>query len=280
MILLIFLVSLSYQDRYHRYHFTSNIDNKYGQEFCRKFFGRGKEGGMPTEKQDLNRNRILDVAESLLRRVGRDAITIREVADEAAVQLPTIYRLFTDKAGLLDAVAERGFSRYMAIEPDQRESLEPIEQLRHGWDIHVRFGMENPELYALMYAESHSRKVTPAAQIALNGLTSLIGRLAASGSLRVSQEEATLAVFSSASGTVLSLYFLSGALHNPSYLVNIRESMISSITTQSKDQDDGLIANAATTLSGNLDHLKALSLPEKNLLQEWLTRILGWTRND
>jgi AcrR family transcriptional regulator len=238
-----------------------------------------KEVEMPTEKQEQNRSRILDVTESLLKSIGRDAITIRAVADEAKIQLPTLYRLFADKVGLLDAVAERGFTRYMAIDPEHRESLEPIEQLRHGWDIHVRFGLESPELYGLMYAESHSRKVTPAAQIALDGLTALIGRLAASGSLTVSQEEATFVAFSSASGAVLSTYFLPGVLHDPSYLVNIRESMISSITTEAKGQEGGLIANAVTTLGGNLDHLKALSPNEKNLLHEWLNRILASSGN-
>jgi AcrR family transcriptional regulator len=197
------------------------------------------------------------------------------VADEAKVQLPTIYRLFGDKVGLLDAVAERGFIRYMATEPEQGELLEPIEQLRRGWDIHVRFGMESPELYGLMYAESRSRKMTPAAQIALDGLSALIGRLAASGSLKVSQKEATFVAFSSASGAVLSTYFLSGSLHDLSYLVNIRESMISSITTESSGHEGELIANAATTLGGNLDRLKALSPNEKNLFHEWLNRILA-----
>jgi AcrR family transcriptional regulator len=234
---------------------------------------------MPTEKQDQNRCRILDVTESLLRGIGRDAITIRAVADEAKVQLPTIYRLFGDKVGLLDAVAERGFIRYMAIEPEHRESLEPIEQLRRGWDIHVRFGLESPELYDLMYTNNHSHKVTPAAQIALNGLTALIGRLAASGSLKVSQEEATFVAFSSASGVVLSTYFLPGVLHDPSYLVNIRESMISAITTEANSHEGGLIANAAATLGGNLDRLKVFSPNEKNLLHEWLNRILTSSAN-
>ena len=102
---------------------------------------------MTSDKQEKNRIRILDAAESLLKRMSRDAITIRAVADEAEVQLPTIYRLFDDKAGLLDAVAERGFIRYMEIDTEQPASSDSIEQLRHGWDIHVRFGLESPELY-------------------------------------------------------------------------------------------------------------------------------------
>jgi AcrR family transcriptional regulator len=234
---------------------------------------------MPTEKQDQNRSRILDVTESLLKRIGRDAIAMRAVADEANVQLPTIYRLFGDKAGLLDAVAERGFTRYMAIDPEQRESLEPIEQLRHGWDIHVRFGLEHPELYSLMYAESHSRKVTPAAQIALDGLNALIGRLAAAGCLMVSQEEATFVAFASASGAVLSTYFLHGSLHDPAYFANIRESMISAITTEATSHNGGPIASAAITLGGNVDCLKLLSPNEQNLLHEWLNRILSSSGN-
>jgi AcrR family transcriptional regulator len=233
---------------------------------------------MPTEKQDQNRSRILDVTETLLRSIGRDAITVRAVADEAKVQLPTLYRLFGDKVGLLDAVAERGFTRYMAIDPERRESLEPIEQLRQGWDIHVRFGLESPELYDLMYANPYSRKVTPAAQIALDGLAALIGRLAAAGCLKVSQEEATFTAFASASGVVLSTYFLPG-VHDPAYLVNIRESMIASITTEANEPDGGLIANAATTLGGNLNQLKALSQNEQNLLREWLNRILASSGN-
>ncbi len=230
---------------------------------------------MPTEKQDQTRNRILDVTESLLRSVGRDSITIRAVADEAAVQLPTIYRLFVDKAGLLDAVAERGFVRYMAIESDLRESQEPVEQLRRGWDIHVRFGLENPELYDLMYAESHGRPATGAARIALEGLESLIDRLAASGSLKVGREQATFIAFSSAAGTVLASYFLPKALHDPANMARIRESMIASITTAATAQGDALIANAAATLGGNLDRLAALTRNEKGLLQEWLGRVLS-----
>jgi AcrR family transcriptional regulator len=41
-------------------------------------------------------------------------VTTRSVALAAGVQPPTIYRLFGDKDGLLDAVAEHGFAHYAA----------------------------------------------------------------------------------------------------------------------------------------------------------------------
>jgi hypothetical protein len=64
-------------------------------------------------------------------------------------------------------------------------------------------------------------------------------------------------------------------LHDPAYFANIRESMISSIATEAKSHDGGVIVNAATTLGGNLDRLKVLSPNERNLLHEWLNRILA-----
>ena len=55
------------------------------------------------------RDRILAEAVDLLARGGREALTTRAVAAAAGVQAPTISRLFGDKQGLVDAVAEHGF---------------------------------------------------------------------------------------------------------------------------------------------------------------------------
>lgn len=133
---------------------------------------------------------------------------------------------------------------------------------------------ERFELDDLMFGEAYSRKPTPAAQIALEGLNGLIGRLAAAGVLMVSQEEATFIAFASTSGAALSTYFLPKHLHQASFFSNIRESMISSITAVANRDRDGVIVTAATTLGGNLDQLKTLSRNERNLLHEWLQRIV------
>src|SRR3954452_18482594 len=95
------------------------------------------------------RTRIVTAAAALLADGGRDAVTTRAVAAAAGVQAPTIYRLFGDKTGLLDAVAEHGFQAYLGgkAAPDG----DPVECLRAGWDLHVGFGLANPGLYALMY---------------------------------------------------------------------------------------------------------------------------------
>ena len=59
------------------------------------------------------RERIVEAAAQLLATGGREAVSTRAVSAAAGVQAPTIYRLFGDKQGLLDAVASRGFADYL-----------------------------------------------------------------------------------------------------------------------------------------------------------------------
>src|SRR3954451_12093730 len=99
------------------------------------------------------RERIVQGAAALLAEGGRDAVTTRAVASAAGVQAPTIYRLFGDKSGLLDAVAEHGFAAYLGEKGVPEPDADPVDDLRTGWDMHVGFGLANPALYALMYGD-------------------------------------------------------------------------------------------------------------------------------
>lgn len=76
---------------------------------------------------------------------GRDALTTRAVAASAGVQAPAIYRLFGDKRGLIDAVAEHGYQAYLSTKRPTG-GLDPVDGLRVGWDLHVEFGLANPAL--------------------------------------------------------------------------------------------------------------------------------------
>ena len=61
----------------------------------------------------ITRERIVEAAAALLAQGGREAVSTRAVSAAAGVQAPTIYRIFGDKQGLLDAVASRGFAEYV-----------------------------------------------------------------------------------------------------------------------------------------------------------------------
>ena len=83
---------------------------------------------------------------ALLRLSARDAVTTRAVAEAAGVQPPVLYRLFRDKRGLLDAVAEHGFALYLSDKREISPEEDPVAFLRAGWARHVRFGLLHPEL--------------------------------------------------------------------------------------------------------------------------------------
>ena len=104
-------------------------------------------------RREQHRQRVIEAAIDLLERQGRDAVTTRAVAVAAGLQPPAIYRLFGDKEGLLDAVAEYGFAKFLAAKQDTAASADQIEDLRAGWDLAVEFGLSNPALYTVMYSE-------------------------------------------------------------------------------------------------------------------------------
>ena len=83
-------------------------------------------------------------------RAGPAAVTTRAVAQAAGVQAPTIYRLFGDKDGLLDAVAEHVFAAYVAGKSRAAGGGDPVADLRAGWDVHIGFGLANPALFGLL----------------------------------------------------------------------------------------------------------------------------------
>ena len=93
-----------------------------------------------------------------MREQGARAVTTRGVADAAGVQAPTIYRLFGDKDGLIDAVAEHVMATYVATKTVAGDAGDPVAELRTGWRMHIDFGLANPELYALLNSSRAGRR--------------------------------------------------------------------------------------------------------------------------
>src|SRR5215213_8793338 len=103
-------------------------------------------------RQDV-RSSIVDAASRLLRDEGAQAVTTRAVAQAAGVQAPTIYRLFGDKDGLIDAVADHVMATYVsekATAVAAEADADPISALRDGWRQHLDFGLANPTLFVIL----------------------------------------------------------------------------------------------------------------------------------
>ena len=107
----------------------------------------------PRGQGDRLREEILVAAERLLIELGdEEAVSIRAVADAVGVTPPSIYLHFEDKNELIFAVCERQFERLdRYTEEAAAASDDPLESLRNRGKAYVRFGLENPEQYRILF---------------------------------------------------------------------------------------------------------------------------------
>jgi AcrR family transcriptional regulator len=99
------------------------------------------------------RDEILEAAEKLLLETGNeDAVSIRGVADAVGVTPPSIYLHFADKNELLFEVCEKHFDQFdRYLEAAASESDDPLESLRLRGRAYVRFGVDHPEHYRILF---------------------------------------------------------------------------------------------------------------------------------
>ena len=223
--------------------------------------------------REASRQRVVEAAADLLTRGGREAVTTRAVAAAAGVQAPVIYRLFGDKDGLLEAVAEHGYATFLAAKHTDARPQDPVEDLRAGWDLAVEFGLANPELYALMYGEPRRGTNSAAFQAGMQILLGRIHRLATSGRLRVDEDLAASLIHATARGAVLTWLSLPDDRRDPALLTTMREAMVSAVTLDKPAVHDAGPAGAARTLRALLPEQTTLSSAEQHLLGEWLDRL-------
>jgi AcrR family transcriptional regulator len=223
--------------------------------------------------EDELRGRIVRAAAELLARGGRGAVTTRAVASTVGVSPPTIYRLFGEKDGLLSAVAEYGYARFIAAKSPLQPTDDPVEDLRSAWSLAVEFGLSNAELFLLIYAEPLSEAMAAAVHGGNQRMLDRIRRVAAAGRLRVEESLAATIMQATARGAVLTWLDQPGDQHDPAFIPAMREAMISAITTENSTLPEPGRASAARTLRANLDGQTGLSGGEQHLLAEWLDRL-------
>jgi AcrR family transcriptional regulator len=102
---------------------------------------------------DLLREEILEATERLLLETGsEDAVSIRAVAKAVGVTAPSIYRHFAEKNQLLFEVCERVFQRFDEVLEAAMVGIDdPVEAMAARGRTYVRFGIEHPEHYRIMF---------------------------------------------------------------------------------------------------------------------------------
>jgi AcrR family transcriptional regulator len=226
---------------------------------------------------DSPRHRIVEAAVELLEKGGPDAVSTRAVAAAAGMQPPAIYRLFGDKEGLLEAVAEHGYAQFLEskraqLDPDPQDA---VEELRRGWDMVVEFGVSRPELFAVMNRAT-SRGADMAHRAGLEILHGRVRRLAAGGWLRVDEELAAQIIQATGRGAVITWHSTPAERRNPALLTALREAMVAAITRAEPAvpaAETGPAAAARALRAALPDDTDVLSDAERHLLREWLTRL-------
>jgi AcrR family transcriptional regulator len=222
--------------------------------------------------------RMLRAAADLLRTGGIDAVSTRAVAVAASVQPPTIYRLFGDKDGLLDAVA--GFVLQGYLEQKRLlidASTDPAIELRGLWDLHVEFGLKEPHCYVLTYGQARPGRTVPAAEEAIRLLTDVIARLGDQGRLRMSVDRATAYFRSCGAGYILTQIGAPPAERDPELSSIMFEHLMAATTTDAKPKRTvtSELPGRAVALREALRYKEDLPLTaaERHLLSEWLNRL-------
>lgn len=191
------------------------------------------------------RDRILEATSELLATKDASAISTRAICDRAGVGMPEIYRQFGDKQGLLTAVADLGFERFLANKRKNPLTEDPVADLRVAWDSHVAYALGNPHLYRLMFTplgDPKPRAIDDAQEL----LRSAVRRCADAGRLRTSVELAAQSIMSANVGVclmALSFPELFGGLDSSQW---VRDAVIGRATG---DEPEDTRIDSATVLA-------------------------------
>lgn len=230
---------------------------------------------MSERSTDL-RQRIVRAAADLLTSGGRDAVSTRSVSAAAGVQPPAIYRQFGDMQGLLDAAAGEVFARYVRRKAKRPPHEDPLEELRHGWDQHVAFGLANAAAFSLLFGDVTTGR-SPEVQTGSAILRAVVARVAESGRLRVTVEHAVELIHAGASGVTLSLLRHAPEARDEQLSPSMRDLVLGAIATGPSTKAAAgphRIAARAVALRSVLDESgDALTPAERDLLGEWLDRL-------
>jgi AcrR family transcriptional regulator len=98
------------------------------------------------------RDRVVQVAVSMLADEGLGGFTTRKVAQGAATSIPAVYELFGDKAGLVREVFFEGFRQLRGRFDHLDDTDDPRADLVRLFEVFRAFVRENPVLTQVMYS--------------------------------------------------------------------------------------------------------------------------------
>jgi len=109
------------------------------------------------DRQEM-RSHILDHAKKLFIKEGFENVTIRNIADGIEYSPATVYLYFKDKDDILYALHVEGFRKLIKAQQAILPTRDPLNRLKKCGQAYIRFALENPEYYDLMFIMSATGK--------------------------------------------------------------------------------------------------------------------------
>ena len=107
--------------------------------------------------RERRREELLDVADRVIQRRGVE-VSMDEIASEAGITKPVLYRHFGDKDGLYQALTERYVDELKTALKPATEASEPRDRLAAAIDAYLVYVEREPERYRfLLHASEQPR---------------------------------------------------------------------------------------------------------------------------
>jgi AcrR family transcriptional regulator len=100
-------------------------------------------------RRERRREELLDAADRIVQRRGPD-VSMDEIASEAGITKPILYRHFGDKDGLYEALAERYVEELSRAIRPAIETTSPRGRLAAGIDAYLAYIERRPERYRFL----------------------------------------------------------------------------------------------------------------------------------
>ncbi len=235
--------------------------------------------GEPADQRSSRQSKIIAAAAQLLHEHGPAAVTTRRVAEQAGVQPPAIYRLFGDKDGLLEAVAEHVMAAFASskaaiVQAASADNVDPLDDLRAGWQSQIEFGVANPAVFGLLSDPSRVAR-SPGAQSGKRVLEARVRRVASAGRLRVSEPRAVGMIQAAGIGVIQTLLATPPEHRDPDLADAMYDAVLAQILTDAPDPPQGGPMAPAVPFRAIAPELTMLSDAERKLLDDWLARVVS-----
>jgi AcrR family transcriptional regulator len=99
------------------------------------------------------REEVLAAARKIVIEEGFDALTMRKIAEAIEYAPGTIYLYFESRDAIAFALCSAGFETFFEAVAPAAAIADPVERFRELGVRYVKFGLENPETYRLLFME-------------------------------------------------------------------------------------------------------------------------------